>query len=162
MTPTTLKLDWLPREIVRQIVTLGSCETALALSKVNKRLQRFCDDPGLYKSIIENHRGHEVATWYSTTLSIESPISTWARYALDDAKASQCALEPLFVEGLDEFLRRCSVIWDDRSLYRLPGLHSGPQLRLDAIARFCDFASWGPQLMASYCRCLMASVSAFY
>ena len=142
MTPT-LKLDWLPREILRQIVTLGSCETALALFQVNKRLQHFCDDPALFKSIIENHRGHEAATWYSTTLSMESPISTWARYALADARASQCSLEPLFIEGSY-------------------GLYGKPRPRLDAIARFHDFASWGPQLMASYRRCLMASVFAFY
>ena len=143
MTPN-LELDRLPCEILRQIVALGSCESALALSKVNKRLHHFCDDPGLFKSIIENHRGHEVATWYSTTLSMGSPISIWARYALADAKASQCSLEPLFIEGSYE------------------NLYNKPQLRLDAIARFRDFASWGPQLMASYRRCLMASVSAFY
>lgn len=139
MTPTTLKLDWLPREILRQIVTLGSCETVVVLSEVNKRLQHFCDDPGLFKSIIENHRGHEVATWYSTTLSMESPISTWARYAMADAKAAECSLELLFVKDL----------------------YGPPQLQSDAIARFHGFASWGPQLMASYRRCLMASVFAF-
>ena len=150
MTPT-LKLDWLPREILRQIVTLGSCETALALSKVNKRLQHFCDDPGLFKSIIENHRGHEVVTWYSTMLSMDSPISTWARYALADAKASQFSLEPLFVEGLYDWH---GSVWHN--------LHGVPRLRLDAVARFHNFASWGPQLMASYRRCLMASPSAFY
>ena len=139
MTPTTLKLDWLPREIRRQIVTLRSCETVLALSKVNKRLQHICDDPGLFKAIIDNHRGHEVATWYSTALSMESPISSWARYALADAKAAQWSLDLSFI----------------------PIFHSKPQLNSDAIARFRDLGSWGPQLMVSYRRYLMASVFAF-
>ena len=140
MTPTTLKLDWLPREILRQIVTLGSCETVLALSQVSKRLQQFCDDPGLYKSIVENHRGHEVATWYSTTLSMESPISTWARYALADVKAAQWSFDRPYI----------------------PILYGKRRLELDTIARFRDIGSWGPQLMVSCRRCLMASVFAFY
>ena len=140
MTPTTLKLDWLPREILRQIVTLGFCETVLALSQVSKRLQQFCDDPGLYKSIIENDRGHEIAAWYSATLSAESPISTWARYALADVKAAQWSLDRPYI----------------------PILYGKRRLELDTIARFRDFASWGPQLMALCCRCLVTSVFAFY
>lgn len=131
MTPKILKLDWLPGDVLLQIVALGSCETALALSQVNKRLQQVCNDPGLYKSIIENHRGYEIATWYSTMVSMESPISTWARYAFADAKAAQWSLDPPFI----------------------PGLYTKPQIESNTIARFRDFASWGPQLMASYRRC---------
>ena len=158
MAPTTIKLDWLPRDILRQIVTLGSYETLLALSQVNKHFQHFCDNPGLYKSIIVNRRGRKVATWYSATLSTESPISTWARYALADVKAAQCSLEPLFVEGLYGWpQRQCS-----RESLGLRGLYSPPQLQSDAIARFHDFASWGPQLIASYRRCMIASVFSSY
>ena len=152
-------LDWLPRDILRQIITLGSYETVLALSQVNKHFQHICDDPGLYKSIIVNRRGRKVATWYSATLSAESPISTWACYALADAKAArfslECSLEPVY-------LNAPPIRWDVISAGRGFGNCWRPQPQSDTTARFHDFASWGPQLMASYRRCLIAPVLILY
>lgn len=86
----TLRLDTFPVEIIRRIVAYGPCESALALLKVNRALYQVCNDRLVFKSIIENGNGppREMPIWQCTALSLQSPITLWARYALADSKAA--------------------------------------------------------------------------
>lgn len=92
------KLDSLPIEILRLIASVGTCESALALSAVNKILRSACHDPSIYKVIIDNRNGNVGPEWrHSLPLTMQSPVSAWARYALADFKAAQdhtLSLEP--------------------------------------------------------------------
>lgn len=84
------KLDELPVEIVRRIASVGACEAALALSKVNTTLHAACHDTLVYRAIINNRNGNGGSEWnHNLPLSIESPVSSWARYALADSLAPQ-------------------------------------------------------------------------
>ena len=83
-------LDRLPIEILRHIAAIGTCEAALALSKVNKTLRTACHDRLVFKAIIDNRNGNEGPAWrHHLPLSMETPVSSWARYALADSKAAQ-------------------------------------------------------------------------
>ena len=88
MLSKPLKLDSLPVEIIRRIAAFGPCESALALLKVNRVLYQACNDRLVFKSIIDNGNGpsREMPVWQCTALSLQSPISYWARYALADSK----------------------------------------------------------------------------
>lgn len=89
MRPASLKLDELPIEIVRRIASIGACEAALALSKVNRTLRAACHDTLVYKAIINNRNGNGGSEWkHNLPLSVESPVSSWARYALADSLAT--------------------------------------------------------------------------
>ena len=84
------KLDELPIEIVRRIASVGACEAVLALSKVNKTLHAACHDTLVYKAIIDNRNGNGGLEWnHNLPLSMESPVSSWACYALADSLAPQ-------------------------------------------------------------------------
>jgi hypothetical protein len=81
------KLDTLPVEIIRRIAAHGPCQSALALLKVNRALHYACNDQLVVKSIINNGNGpsREMPVWHCTALTLQSPISSWARYALADS-----------------------------------------------------------------------------
>lgn len=90
MKSGTCELDGLPVEILRHIAAVGTCEAALALSKVNKTLHTACYDRLVFKAIIDNRNGNEGPRWqHHLPLSMETPVSSWARYALADSKAAQ-------------------------------------------------------------------------
>ena len=82
------KLDQLPVEILRHIASLGNCEAVLALSEVNSTLRAACNDRWVYKAIIDNRNGSRTPPWpHHLPLTMQSPVSSWARYALADSKA---------------------------------------------------------------------------
>ncbi len=84
------KLDALPVEILHRIASVGACEAALALSGVNRALHLACNDRLVYKAIIDNRNGTGGPKWqHCLPLSVQSPTSSWARYALADSKAAQ-------------------------------------------------------------------------
>ena len=84
------RLDALPVEILHRIASLGTCEAALALSRVNKALYLACNDCLVYKAILDNRNGTGGPKWqHCLPLSMQSPISSWARYALAESKAAQ-------------------------------------------------------------------------
>ena len=83
------RLDQLPVEVLRHIASLGNCETVLALSEVNNTLRAACNDPWVYKALIDNRNGYRAPEWpHHLPLTMQSPVSSWARYALADSKAS--------------------------------------------------------------------------
>ncbi len=89
MTSESSKLDRLPTEILRRIASVATCEAVLASSKVNRTLRAACNDPLVYKAIIDNHNGNGGPRWYHhLPLSMQSPVSSWARYALADSRAA--------------------------------------------------------------------------
>ena len=89
MSTEYYKLDALPIEIIRRIASLGNCEAALALSKVNRTIRTACHDWLVYKAILDNGNGNGGPAWqHRPPLSMESPVSSWARYALADSKAA--------------------------------------------------------------------------
>ena len=98
MKSSVLKLDQLPMEVLHRIISLCTCEAALALMKVNTLLHRACNDSLVFKSVLENRHGGELPTWQFTALSIDSPTSTWARYALADSKAAARPSKP-WIDG---------------------------------------------------------------
>ena len=120
MNSTSPKLDKLPIEVLRRIISLGPCEAALILLRVNRTLYGACNDNLVFKSIINNRDSNGVPNWHCTLLSIESPTSTWARYALADSKAAKWSTETYL------------------SMTRIPDFVSD------------RFVSWAPQLMASH------------
>ena len=82
------RLDELPFEILRHIASLGNCEAVLALSEVNNTLRAACNDRGVYKALIDNRNGYKTPEWpHHLPLTMQSPVSSWARYALADSKA---------------------------------------------------------------------------
>ena len=84
-------LERLPTELIHYIVSIGTCETALALSKVCKNLREACDNQLVYKAIIDNRNGREGPRWqHNLPCSNES---LWARYAFADFKCQSCVLE---------------------------------------------------------------------
>jgi len=87
MPSESRKLDTLPVEIIRRIAAHGPCQSALALLKVNRALHHSCNDQLVFKSIINNGNGpsREMPAWYCTALTLRSPVSSWARYALADS-----------------------------------------------------------------------------
>lgn len=52
-------LTSLPSEILKRIVELGPCESALSLRRVCHILRDICDDPLVYAAIIENGNGFD-------------------------------------------------------------------------------------------------------
>ena len=98
MNTEVTKLDRLPVEILGYIASVGTCEAALALSKVNRTLHAACSDRLVYSAILDNRNGNGGPKWqHRIPLSMESPVSSWARYALADSKAAQdhtVSLEP--------------------------------------------------------------------
>ena len=86
--PAPRRLDELPFEIIRHIASLGNCEAVLALSEVNKTLRAACNDSWVYKALIDNRHGYRTPAWpHHLPLTMQSPVSSWARYALADSKA---------------------------------------------------------------------------
>ena len=82
------KLDQLPVEVLRHIASLGNCEAVLALSEVNNTLRAACNDRWVYKALIDNRNGSRTPAWpHHLPLTMQSPVSSWARYALADSKA---------------------------------------------------------------------------
>ena len=49
--PSIFLLDTLPIEILRQILGGGSCRTALAFARVNRKCRAVCNDVQLFKSM---------------------------------------------------------------------------------------------------------------
>ena len=81
-------LDQLPVEILRHIASLANCEAVLALSEVNSTLRAACNDRWVYKALIHNRNGSGAPAWpHHLPLTMQSPVSSWARYALADSKA---------------------------------------------------------------------------
>ena len=84
------KLDQLPVEILRHIASLGNCEAVLALSEVNNTLRAACNDPWVYKALINDRIKSSTPSWpRHLPLTMQSPVSSWARYALADSKANR-------------------------------------------------------------------------
>lgn len=84
------KLDALPVEILQLIASVGACEAALALCRVNRALRLACNDRLVYKAILDNRNGAGSPKWqHCLPLSMQSPTLSWARYALADSKAAQ-------------------------------------------------------------------------
>lgn len=83
------KLHNLPIEIIQRIASLGPCESALTLLRVNKCLNKACDDRQVFKEIIRNGNGYGLPVWDAVPLSNDAPASSWARYALADLKARE-------------------------------------------------------------------------
>jgi hypothetical protein len=59
--------------------------------RVNRALHRACNDRLVFRSIIDhgNGRSGDAPPWKFTLLSLQSPASSWARYALADSKAAR-------------------------------------------------------------------------
>ena len=99
------KLDALPVEILHHIASVGACEAALALSGVNRALRLACNDRLVYKAILDNRNGAGGPKWqHCLPLSMQSPISSWARYALADSKAAQYHTMSLDLKGCVSWL----------------------------------------------------------
>ena len=109
MQSTTPKFDQLPTEVLRRIISLSTCEAALALLRVSTRLHRLCNDRLVFKSIIENRPEGKVPTWQCPPLSIDAPTSTWARYALADSKAVAQTTRP-WIEGFPSWAPQLMVL----------------------------------------------------
>ena len=90
MTSEPSKLDTLPFDILYRIASVGDCDAALSLSMVNKALRAACNNHLVHKAIREKFDGTPDSKWqHHLPLSKESPVSSWARYALADSKAAQ-------------------------------------------------------------------------
>jgi len=100
MSSSSLKLDSLPIEILRRIATFSPCEAILALMEVSRILHRSCNDRLVFKSIIDYHNKRRSLKLQGPKLTIESPTSSWARYALADSKAIKLPTDPL----IDKFV----------------------------------------------------------
>ena len=121
-----VKLDRLPIETLRRIASLGACEAALALSKVNRTLYAACNDRLVFKAIIDNRNGYGGPKWHHhLPLSMESPVSSWARYALADSKAAQDRSSSLDPERIAPWVPHLVVY--HRKLF------SEPELNLSSI-----------------------------
>ncbi|KAL6720920.1 hypothetical protein ACLMJK_000019 [Lecanora helva] len=113
----------LPAELLQRIASLGPCESTLALAKVSKKVRDACNDRQVYIAVIKNCNGYEGSSWNSVPLTNESPLSSWARYALADSKARQ---------------------WLDRDF---SGEIEAPSHQLSLFRR--KFFTWAPQIMAA-------------
>ena len=109
----TLHLDKLPLEVLRRIISYGSCKAILVLRCVCRVLYRACSDIYIVKHILE--RGSIQASdsaessslaWYDSVLSPRVPFSSWMRYALAHEHVEQF-IESLKGTGLKQrrFLR---------------------------------------------------------
>jgi hypothetical protein len=85
----TLKLDTLPLEIIRQIASHTGCKAVVALQKACRVLHHACTDVFVMKQILDrcsiessDSAQHSSLAWYSGALSLRTPFSSWARYAL--------------------------------------------------------------------------------
>lgn len=88
MDMTPLKLDALPTEILRQIVSLIQYEDVLTLLTVNRTFHSICNDWMIYDAIIKNGNSRRGCEWQGPPLTGADSISAWARYALADSKAA--------------------------------------------------------------------------
>ena len=85
----------LPQELLLGITTIGPCESALALSQVNKRLSSICKQPVIYRDIIEDRleydsiaRNGNGIKWHNTaSVDLQADVSVWARWSLADSRA---------------------------------------------------------------------------
>ncbi|KAH8806753.1 hypothetical protein DL96DRAFT_1629624 [Flagelloscypha sp. PMI_526] len=76
----------LPIELLQRIATFLPCPSAFCLVQVSHYLREACNDPLVYKGIIENGNGRgilPVRSW-PQHLSIDAPVDIWAQYALAD------------------------------------------------------------------------------
>ena len=85
--------DSLPTEVIQQIASAGSCESALALTKVNRNIRHICNDRQVYKAIRADQECPDDPDWSSELLSAEAPLSSWARYTLADSRARRWMAE---------------------------------------------------------------------
>lgn len=83
------RLDSLPLELREKIVSLGSYETLLQLSRTNRALHQACSSTHVVKAILHNHNGCGGQKWRYPRLLMDDPVSEWARYALADLKANE-------------------------------------------------------------------------
>ena len=85
----------LPLELLHRIITVGLCESALALSQTNKRFNSICRRPFIYVEIIEDKlksdstvQGRSDIKWHKTAgLDTENDPLVCARWALADSRA---------------------------------------------------------------------------
>lgn len=87
MDMASFKLDTLPAEILERIASDTSCQDVLALSKVNRTLNRVCYSVHVFKSMIEGSNGYGDANWQCYGLTNADGTAAWARYALADSMA---------------------------------------------------------------------------
>ena len=76
------RLDELPVEILERIASLGPCQSALTLLKVNRTIHRACNDSQVFRNILSDNAE---PPWNTIPLPAEAPASSWARYALADS-----------------------------------------------------------------------------
>ena len=88
MASLQIKLDLFPTEIIQRIASFSSCESVLALLKVNRQLYKICNDGLVFRSIIRNGNGHGVSKpWACDLLSQTTSTFNLARLALADSRA---------------------------------------------------------------------------
>ena len=85
----------LPLEIIHHILMVGPCESAIALSLVNKRFKSICSTPLVYLEIIEDKlqhdpkwRGKRTIPWHNIAgVHLEDDYRKSVRWALADSRA---------------------------------------------------------------------------
>jgi hypothetical protein len=111
----TLKLETLPIEIIRHIASHSSCKAVLALRRVCRVLHHTCSDIFIMKNILDRSsiRSPDDAppsrpAWYDGSLSITSPLSSWARYALAHERMEKL-IKDVEVKQIESQLRWISI-----------------------------------------------------
>ena len=123
-------LDGLPLELIQRILIYGNCESALALSAVNRTLRLACKNTFVYQRLISHGNATlpshvrsdpneqkllnlAVTPWVPPGVDVTSPTSEWAQWALADSEAMQ--LVPNLLRKLGATLRLW-VLTDNHSI----------------------------------------------
>lgn len=116
MTSTISRLDLLPPEILRRIATHSPTDSLLALIAVSRRFYSTLHDPTVYKAVVRNGNSHTptcvgrspipwagrswdvdftltltqmAGNWDLGFLPPQTPVTTYARWALADLRARE-------------------------------------------------------------------------
>jgi hypothetical protein len=116
---TFLRLDTLPLEIIQRIATEGSCKEVIALRRVCRALHHACSDVIIMKRILDQSYIRSSASaqssrsaWYDGALSLETPFSSWARYALAHEQFEQLLTTDVgFKHGEGHLTERQTASW---------------------------------------------------
>jgi hypothetical protein len=90
----SMRLDYLPQEILVRIACSGPAESVIALAKTCRTLYRACYDTLVFKAIIESRRSlwNDLRMLDVPTLSRFIRLTdtqAWARFALADQRAME-------------------------------------------------------------------------
>lgn len=133
-----ISLDSFPPEIIQRVASFSSCESVLALIKVNRYLHQTCYDNAVFRTVIRNGNGYGIVkAWDCDLISDSTSTSDLARLALADSHARA------WLANIEPSLDKGQQISDEKQSKKQ---HQSVQFEDDMM--WDPILKWAPQLVA--------------